>query len=65
MFTTSLKGGKEFTAEQKIRELKSRISKLKAISEKTKDNMPAVTVIKQSAENMNDVKSERYGISHQ
>ena len=65
MFTTSLKGGKEFTAEQKIRELKSRISKLKAISEKTKGNMPAVTVIKQSAENMNDVKSERYGISPQ
>ena len=34
MFTTSLRGGKAFAAEQKIRELKSRISKLKAISDK-------------------------------
>lgn len=25
--------------------------------------MPAVTIIKRSAENMNDVKSEKYGIS--
>ena len=32
MFTTSLRGGKAFAAEQKIRELKSRTSKLKAIS---------------------------------
>ena len=29
MFSTSLRGGKAFTAEQKIRELKTRISKLK------------------------------------
>ena len=34
MFTTSLRGGKAFAAEQKIRELKSRISKLKAIPHK-------------------------------
>ena len=32
IFTTSLRGGKAFAAEQKIRELKSRTSKLKAIS---------------------------------
>ena len=30
MFTTSLRGGKAFAAEQKIRELKTRISKLNA-----------------------------------
>ena len=36
MFTTSLRGGKAFAAEQKIRELKSRILKLKAISDKKK-----------------------------
>ena len=29
MFSTSLRGGKAFAAEQKIRELKTRISKLK------------------------------------
>ena len=63
MFTTGLRGGKAFAAEQKIRELKSRISKLKAISDKKNAKIPAVTIVKQSAENMNNVKSEKYGIS--
>ena len=63
MFTPSLRGGKTFAAEQKIRELKSRISKLKAISDKAKAKIPAVTIIKHSAENMNNVKGEKYGIS--
>ena len=30
MFTTSVRGGKAFTAEQKIRELKNRIAKVNA-----------------------------------
>ena len=30
MFSTSLRGGKAFAAEQKIRELKTRIAKLKS-----------------------------------
>ena len=34
MFTTSLRAGKEFSTEQKIRELKSRISNLRATSDK-------------------------------
>ena len=34
MLTTSLRGGKTFAAEQKIRELKSRIAKLNAILNK-------------------------------
>ena len=63
MFTISLKGGKAFAAEQKIRELKSRISKLTAISDKQKAKIPSVTIIKQSAENMNNPKREKYGIS--
>ena len=63
MFTTSLRGGKAFAAEQKIRELKSRISKLRAISDKQKAKLPAVTIIKHSAENMNNVRSKKYGIS--
>ena len=63
MFTTSLRGGKAFAAEQKIKELKSRISKLRAISNKQKAKIPAVTIIKQSAENMNNIKKEKYGIS--
>ena len=32
IFITNVRGGKEFAAEQKIRELKNRISKIKAIS---------------------------------
>ena len=60
MFTTSLRGGNAFAAEQKIRELNSRISKLRAISDKKKAKIPAVTIIKQSAENMNNIKSKRY-----
>ena len=63
MFTTSLRGGKAFAAEQKISELKSRISKLRAISDKQKAKIPTMTIIKQSAENMSHVKSEKYGIS--
>ena len=63
MFTTSLRGVKAFVSEQKIRELKSRISKVKAISDKNKAKIPAVTIIKQSAENINDVKSKKYVIS--
>ena len=63
MFTTSLREGKAFAVEQKIKELKSRISKVKAISDKNKAKIPAVTIIKQSAVNMNDEKSEKYGIS--
>ena len=63
MLTTSLRGENVFAAEQKIRELKSRILKLRAISEKQKAKIQAVTIIKQSAKNMNNVKSEKYGIS--
>ena len=58
MFTTSISGGKAFAAEQKIRELKSRIPKLKAISDKNKTKIPPTTIIRQSNENMNDVKSK-------
>ena len=63
MFTTSIRDGKAFAAEQKIRELKSRIAKLKAISNKNKAKIPPTTIIGKSAENMNNAKSEKYGIS--
>ena len=63
MFTTSIRGGKTFALKQKIRELKSRIAKLKAIFDKNKAKIPPTSIIRQSAENMNDIKSEKYGIS--
>ena len=43
--------------------LKSRIAKLKGISDKIKAKISPATIIKQSAENMNNVKSKKYGIS--
>ena len=63
MFTTSIRWGKAFTAEQKISELKARVSKIKAISNEQKAKVPAVTIIEKSAENMNTIKSQKYGIS--
>ena len=59
MFTSSVRGGKAFAAEQKIRELKSRIAKLNALKLK----VPPTKIITTSAENMNSVLNEKYGIS--
>ena len=61
MFTTSICNGKAFVAEQKIRELKTRvvtlnIQKLKISPTKTTLN-PTV--------NMNSIDSEKYGINHE
>ena len=52
--------------EQKIRELKRRVANLKAIYDKNKAKIPPTTIIRQPAENRNDVKdvkSKNYGIS--
>ena len=57
MFTTSVRGGKAFAAEQKIRELKTRIAKLNV--QKLKIS-PAKT-IERSTLNVNLMKSSKYG----
>ena len=54
MFTSSLRGGKAFAAEQKIRELKTRISKL---------NAQKFKIVQNSTLNMNLMKSVKYGLS--
>ena len=59
MFSTSLRGGKAFAAEQKIRELKTRISKLKGQKLKITPNK----IIEISTKNMNIQPSKKYGIS--
>ena len=59
MFTTSVRGEKAFAAEQKIRELKIRISKLNA----QKLKISPKKIILNSAANMNNVQSEKYGLS--
>ena len=59
MFTSSVRGGKAFAAEQKIIELKSRISKLNA----QKLKISPTKIISSSASNMNSVQSEKYGLN--
>ena len=58
MFTTSIRGGKAFAAEQKIRELKTRVGKLKI--QKLKISSPKI--ILKSAANMNNLLNEKYGL---
>ena len=59
MFTSSVRGRKAFAAEKKIRELKTRISKLNA----QKRKISPTKIILKSANNMNKIKSEKYGLS--
>ena len=59
MFTTSVRGGKAFAAEQKIRELKIRISKMSA----QKLKISPSKIIEASTANMNLTKSTKYGFS--
>ena len=59
MFSTSLRGSKAFAAEQKIRELKSRISKF--VSQKLK--ISPNKIIEMSTANMNIQPSKKYGFS--
>ena len=57
--TSSVRGGKAFAAEQKIRELKTRIAKLGAQKLKT----TPTKIIQTSALNMNNMKRETFGLS--
>ena len=59
MFTTSVRGGKAFAAEQKIRELKIRVSKMSA----QKLKISPSKIIEASTANMNLTKSTKYGFS--
>ena len=59
MFTSSVRWGKAFAAEQKIRELKTRIAKLNA----QKLKITPTKIIQNSALNKNTMKSEKYGLS--
>ena len=59
MFTTSIRDGKAFAAEQKIREMKTRISKLNA----QKLKISPTKIIQNSTLNMNLMKSIKYGFT--
>ena len=63
MFTSNFRGGKALAAEQKIRELKKRLSKEKTISDQDKAKISPATIINCSSENMNNVKSKKYRLT--
>ena len=58
MFTSSVGGEKAFPAKQKTRELKNRIAKLSA----QKLKITSTKIIQNSTLNMNNMKSEKYGL---
>ena len=62
-FHVYVHGGKAFAAEQKIKELKKRISKVKTISDQSKAKISLARIINHSAENMKNVKSEKYKLT--
>ena len=59
IFTTSIRGGKVLSGEQKIRDLKTRVAKLNI----QKLKMSPIKIILKSAVNMNNVISEKCGLS--
>lgn len=59
MFTTAVRGWKAFAAEQKTRELKTRIAKLNA----QKLKIAPTNIILNSAQNMNNMESGNNGFS--
>ena len=62
MFSTRLRGGKAFAAEQKIRELKKVIFKTKKTFKLLKRKIKAKEIIEKSVENLNKINSEKYGL---
>ena len=59
MFTSSVRGGKAFAAEQKIRELKTRVAKLNV----QKLKITPQKIIQNYGQNMSLMKSVKYGLS--
>ena len=59
MFTTFICSGKAFAAEERIRELKTRVAKLNIQNLK----ILLTKIILNSAENINSVASEKYALS--
>ena len=60
MFSTTLRGGKAFPAEQKIREFKKILLKMKNLFKKNKKKINANQIIKRATTNMNKTKTVKY-----
>ena len=62
MFSTRIRGGKAFAAEQKIRELKKVIFKTKRTYKLSKKKINSKKIIQKAVENLNKTNSEKYGL---
>ena len=62
MFSTNIRGGKAFAAEQKIRELKKILFKTKNVYKRSKKKINSKKIIEKAIENMNKISSEKYGL---
>ena len=62
MFSSRIRGGKAFAAEQKIRELKKIIFKTKNVYKMSKKKINSKKIIQKVIENMNKTNSEKYGL---
>ena len=62
MFSTWVRGGKAFAAEQKIREFKKLLLKVKALYKKNKTKIKPNELIKKVTMNMNKTKTAKYQI---
>ena len=61
MFTTKNRGGKAYAAEQKIREFKKTLFRIKKTYKRLKKRLNSAKLIKKAVENMNNTKSIKYG----
>ena len=63
MFSTQIRGGKAFAAEQKIRELKKVIFTTKKTYKLSKKKINSKKIIQKAVENLNKSSSEKYGLT--
>ena len=61
MFSSRVRGGKAFAAEQKIRELKKVIFRTKNAYKLAKKKINSKKIIEKSVQNLNNTNSEKYG----
>ena len=60
MFSTKVRGGKAFAAEQKIREFKKILFRIKKLYKRQKKRITSAKLIKKAVDNMNNTKSIKY-----
>ena len=62
MFSTRVRGGKAFAAEQKIRQFKKLLLKTKNLYKKEKKKLKPNEIIKKVTTNMNKTKTVKYDV---